>query len=115
MKSRGKINLVLDFLMFLIILAVFFVKGEFHETLAYTLGAMLILHLVLHWSQIKALYFQLIPQKKYQYLCGALAVAAIAAILTMPLYVTTNDRGPGGEFGQHNYGDFGPQGNQNSN
>ncbi|MBP1761164.1 MAG: hypothetical protein H6Q64_706 [Firmicutes bacterium] len=115
MKSRGKINLILDFVMFLIILAIFFVKGEFHEALAYTLGAMLIFHLVLHWKQVKVLFNQLIPQRKYQYLCGALAVAAVVAILTMPLYITTNDRGPGGEFGRHNYEDFGPRGNQNSN
>jgi len=48
-------------------------------------------------------------------LAGIVAVASIAAILTMPLYVTTDEHGPGGEFGQHNYGDFSPRGNQNSN
>ncbi|HPT69077.1 MAG TPA: hypothetical protein PKW50_02950 [Syntrophomonas sp.] len=115
MKNNGKINLVLDFVMFLFILAIFFVKGEFHEALAYILGAMLILHLVLHWKQIKVLYCQLIPQQKYRYLAGIVAVASIAAILTMPLYVTTDEHGPGGEFGQHRFQqnvDFGPQGNQ---
>jgi hypothetical protein len=115
MKNRGKINLVFDFIMLLTILALFIIKGQFHETLAYTLGAMVILHIALHWKQIKALFLQLVPQKKYRYITGFLAVAAVASILTMPLYIQTNDRGHGGEFGQHRFqqnGEFNPGGNQ---
>lgn len=55
MKNKGKINVVLDMLMFAVMLAIFCVKGEIHEALAYTIGSMLILHIVLHWPQIKAL------------------------------------------------------------
>lgn len=93
MKNRGKTNLILDFLMFLAMLAIFCVKGETHETLAYTVGGLIILHIVLHWKQIKVLYRQLIPQTRYQYLAGLVAAAAIAAVLTMPLYVTSDGYG----------------------
>ena len=101
MKNKGKFNLILDFTMFLFILAIFCVKGEIHETLAYTLGGLLILHIVLHWKQIKVLYRQLIPQSRYQYLFGFLAVAAIVAVLTMPLYVTVDSQGYNGN--DHGY------------
>ncbi len=103
MRNNGKINIVLDFMMLLTMLAIFFVKGEFHEMLAYTLGAMLIAHIVLHWKQIKVLLRQLIPQRKYQYLGALLAAAAITAIVTMPLYIPMDGPGHGGEGSQHRY------------
>lgn len=93
MKNRGKFNLVVDFTMFLFILAIFSVKGGIHEALAYTLGGLLILHIVLHWKQIKVLYRQLIPQSRYQYLFGFLAAAAVVAVLTMSLHVNGDGHG----------------------
>jgi len=98
LKNKGKINIVLDFLMLLVMLAIFCVKGEFHEALAYTLGGMLILHIVLHWQQIKALYRQLLPEVGYQRLGAVLIGILVITILTMPLYLTTT--GPG-EEGHH--------------
>ncbi len=93
MKNKGKINVVLDLLIFLVMLAIFCVKGDLHETLAYTLGGLLILHIVLHWQQFKAMYRNLIPEARYQNLVAGLTVMAIIAILTMPLYLTVD--GPG--------------------
>lgn len=55
MKNKAKINVVLDLLMFMVMLAIFCIKGEIHETLAYTIGSLLILHIALHWQQIKVL------------------------------------------------------------
>jgi len=60
MKNKSKINVVLDLLMFLIMLAIFCVKGELHEGLAYTIGGLLILHIVLHWQQFKVMFGKLI-------------------------------------------------------
>ena len=97
MKNRGKVNLILNLIMFITMLTLFCVKGEIHETLAYTLGGLLILHIVLHWKQIKVLYRQLIPQIRYQYLVGFLAAAAIVAVLTMPLYVNGDSQGYNGD------------------
>ncbi|MGE5390020.1 MAG: hypothetical protein ACM3PE_03040 [Deltaproteobacteria bacterium] len=99
MKNKGKINLVLDLVMFLGMLGLFFVKGEFHETLAYTLGGLLILHIVLHWQQIKVMYRQLLPETSHQVLGGAVVVALIAAILTMPIYLPATGEGNRGAFG----------------
>lgn len=115
MKNRNKTNLILDFLMFLTMLAIFCVKGEIHEILAYTIGGLVVLHLVLHWKQMKVMFKQLIPQTNYQYLAGILAVAAIAAVLTMPLYISQDESrdfiehgayGGHGERGQYGPPDF---------
>ncbi|NLW90845.1 MAG: hypothetical protein GXY34_04520 [Syntrophomonadaceae bacterium] len=87
MKNKGKINLVLDFVMFLAMLGLFFIKGESHETLAYSLGGLLILHIVLHWQQIKVMYRQLLPETSHRVVGGAVMAVLIAAILTMPMYL----------------------------
>lgn len=99
MKNKGKINVVLDLLMFLMMLAIFCVKGDLHETLAYTIGGLLILHIVLHWQQFQAMYRKLIPEPRYQHLAAILTAVAIIAILTMPLYLTVDDPRPNGHFG----------------
>jgi len=108
MKNRNKTNLILDFLMFLTMLAIFCVKGEIHEALAYTIGALVVVHLVLHWKQIKVMFKQLIPQTSYQYMAGILALAAIAAVLAMPLYISQDGSGDFGERGA--YGEPGERG-----
>lgn len=99
MKNKGKINLILDLLMFLVMLAIFFVKGEFHETLAYTIGALLILHIVLHWKQFMAMYRKCIPESNIRNLVSFLIAAAIIAIVTMPLYLNTEGAGRGEHHG----------------
>lgn len=99
MKNKGKINIVLDLVMLLVMMGLFFVKGESHETLAYSLGGLLILHIVLHWKQIKAMYRQLLPKTSHQIVGGAVIVALIAAVLTMPLYLPGSVEGNRGEFG----------------
>lgn len=93
MKNRGKINLILDLLMFLLMLAIFFVKGEFHETLAYTMGGLLILHIGLHWQQFTVMFRKFIPEMKVRYLVITLLAAAVVAILTMPLYLNLEGEG----------------------
>jgi len=99
-KNRGKINIVLDFIMLLVILGLFFVKGEIHETLAYTLGGMLILHIVLHWQMIKVLYRQLLPEPSQRVAGGVIMAALIVGVLTMPIYLPAT--------GERNHGEYGP-------
>jgi len=101
MKNRGKINLVLDFIIFLCMLGLFFVKGEFHESLAYTVGSLLIAHIVLHWQQIKVMYRQLLPKSSHRVLGGVVIAALILAVLSMPMYLNTGERG---------HGEYGPPG-----
>jgi len=100
MKNRGKINIVLDFIIFLGMLGLFFVKGESHETLAYTVGSLLIVHIVLHWQQIKALYRQLLPESSQRVAGGVVITALIIAILTLPMYLPSAGEGNrGGKYG----------------
>lgn len=51
MKSKGKWNTVLDIVMLVVMLAVFCIKGQYHESLAYTIGLLAALHIALHWKQ----------------------------------------------------------------
>jgi len=81
-------------------LGLFFVKGESHETLAYTVGTLLIVHIVLHWQQIKVLYRQLLPESSQRVVGGVVITALIIAILTMPMYL------PG--TGERGHGEYGP-------
>ncbi len=100
MKNKGKINIVLDFIMFLAMLGLFFVKGEFHETLAYTVGSLIILHIILHWQQIKALFRQLLPSTSQQVMGIILIIVLVVGILTMPIYLPNTGKRGHGEFGR---------------
>ncbi|MEQ8174104.1 MAG: hypothetical protein ABRQ26_03460 [Syntrophomonadaceae bacterium] len=51
MKSKNKWNTVLDLILFVVMLAVFCIKGQYHEPLAYTIGLLAALHIILHWKQ----------------------------------------------------------------
>ncbi|MGE5396781.1 MAG: hypothetical protein ACM3MK_04515 [Chitinophagales bacterium] len=94
--NKTKVNTVIDLILFVIILSIFFMKGEFHEALAYTLGTLVIVHIVLHWKQFTAMFRNLIPDKTPRVLVGVLIGAIILAILTSPLYLSgsrmDNDR-----------------------
>ncbi|WP_157048990.1 hypothetical protein [Syntrophomonas palmitatica] len=100
MKNKGKFNIILDFLMFLVMLGLFFVKGEYHETLAYTVGGLIVLHIILHWPQIKALYRQLLPSTTQQILGIILIVVLAVGIITMPMYLPNAGERGHGEFGR---------------
>ena len=86
MTNRSKRNTVLDIILFLLMLAVFSITGEYHKPLAITFGVLLILHTVWHWQQFKIMYRQLIPDRTYRYLVNALIAILITAVVTLPLY-----------------------------
>lgn len=96
MKKKD-VNTVLDIVIFLLMLALFFMKGDLHETLAYTLGVLIIAHIVLHWKQFKGLYTQLIPGATYQILTAAVISVLVVGILTAPLYLSGAREGPHGD------------------
>jgi hypothetical protein len=56
MRRKGKFNTVLDIILLLVMLAVFCIKGQYHESLAYTLGALVTLHIVWHWKQYRIMF-----------------------------------------------------------
>lgn len=87
MLKKGNHNAILDLIMALIMLGLFNIKGGLHETLAYTIGGLLIVHIVWHWQQFKVMYRRLIPEVRYQRLVAALTGILVIAILTMPLYM----------------------------
>jgi hypothetical protein len=93
-------NIILDTLMFAVMLSLYFVKGSLHETLAYTLGIFTLIHFIWHWKQFKAMYCHLIPKLAYRYLVGTVTAILLAAVLTSPLYLTSDERpGHGGGYG----------------
>lgn len=89
-KTRNKVNIVLDMIMVLIILPIFMVKGAYHETLGYTLGAVVILHIILHWNQIKVMFRQLVPEPKARVVGVVMFVALVAFVLSLPAVLPNN-------------------------
>lgn len=63
MKNKGKCNTVLDIVLFLVMLAVFCIKGQYHEPLAYIIGALVTLHIVWHWKQFCIMFKKSIGNK----------------------------------------------------
>lgn len=97
MKKKD-LNTILDIIIFLLMLCLFFMKGGLHETLAYTLGILIIVHIALHWKQFKALYAQLIPGSANQILTAVIISLLVAGILTSPLYLSgAREGGPRGD------------------
>lgn len=99
-NNLGNRNVILDLVMFLVMLSLFFIEHGPHEIIAYALGLLVILHFIWHWKQFKAMYCQLIPKTAYRYLVGAFAGILLAAVLAAPLYLTINEQAGHG----HGYG-----------
>ncbi|MGE5404269.1 MAG: hypothetical protein ACM3PP_04960 [Candidatus Saccharibacteria bacterium] len=89
--NKAKVNTVLDILLFIVLLGIYFVKGGMHETLGYTLGALMVLHVALHWKQFKAMYRHLIPKPGYQKLVAGLVGILVVAVIVGSSYLP-NDR-----------------------
>ncbi len=102
-KNIGNNNIILDIVMFLVMLAIYFIKGDLHETLAYTIGGLLILHIVLHWQQFQVMYRRLIPEVRYQQLVAIFTGVLVVVILTMPLYMKVDGPGQNGGPPDRNY------------
>ncbi len=51
-----KRNLYIDCLMFLILCGIFTVRGEMHEFFGTFLGILVIVHIILHWKQLKVMF-----------------------------------------------------------
>lgn len=107
MLKKSNSNAILDIIMALVMLGLFNIKGGLHETLAYLIGGLVILHIVWHWQQFKVMYRRLIPEVRYQRLVAVLAGILVVAILTAPLYMDVGSyehmegQGRPGEFGPH--------------
>lgn len=102
--NKTKTNTIVDMLIFILMLSLFFSKGDMHETTAYILGGCIILHMVMHWDQFKAMYRKLIPDLKFQVVIGVLVAALAIAAAAMPSYLQVGGdreemRGPG--YGYH--------------
>lgn len=106
MFKKGNSNAILDIIMALVMLGLFNIKGELHETLAYLIGGLLILHIVWHWQQFKVMYRRLIPEVRYQRLVAVLTGILAVAILTAPLYMDLG--GYGHMEGHGRPGELGP-------
>ncbi|MGE5417944.1 MAG: hypothetical protein ACM3UZ_14495 [Acidobacteriota bacterium] len=89
--NKAKVNTALDILLFVVLLGIYFVKGGMHEALGYTLGALMVLHVTLHWKQFKAMYCHLIPRPVYQKLVAGLIGVLVVAVLVGSSYLP-NDR-----------------------
>lgn len=111
-KNIGNKNVILDILMFLVMLFLFIGGGGVHEILAWTIGILSLVHIAWHWKQFKIMYGQLLPDKHYRYLVGALTALLLAAVLVSPAYLpireTSHDHGgprhgntAGGPRGHH--------------
>lgn len=85
MKLKSKFNLIIDVLMFLFLLPVFFGRGHFHEVFGWITGCLFIIHILLHWVQIKCLLSAWFPKKSIQILITTIfiVVSVIAVFLTM--------------------------------
>ncbi len=92
-NNKILINTILDIVLFVMMISIFTVKGELHETIAYTLGILMTFHVALHWKHFSSMYHQLIPESKYQKLAAILIGALVVGILATPLYLPNNDRG----------------------
>ncbi|MDD2620145.1 MAG: hypothetical protein PHC92_05710 [Syntrophomonadaceae bacterium] len=110
-NSNQNTNTIIDIVMFLVMLAIFCVEGELHESLGYMMGGLTIVHIALHWRQFKVMYCRLIPEVRYQRLAALFTAILVIAILTMPLYMNVGDSGMG-DHGRD--GDFGPTGRYHS-
>lgn len=109
-KNIGNKNVILDILMFLAMLALFIIEGGVHETLAWTIGLLSLVHIVWHWKQFKIMYCQLLPDTYYRYLVGALTVVLLAAVLAAPTYLTIGETGHGHGGPPPGYAAGGPRG-----
>ncbi len=106
--NKAKLNLVIDAIMFVIMLSIFTIKGEMHEAFAYTLGVLVISHIVMHWKQIRVMYRQLIPGAWAQKLVAALFLILTAAVLLIPCFYPSANGPNGNQFrGASPYGNHG--------
>lgn len=98
--TRAKINTILDIILLLVLIPIFFIKGSIHHTLAYILAGMVALHIILHWRQFMAMYCKLIPSLWYRWAVSAVLVILIAAAFIIPGYLPHNGPGADGFHGR---------------
>jgi len=87
-------------IMTLVIVGIFLVKGGTHETLGYTLGILVTVHVILHWKQIKIMYCQMLPDSTIQITVLVIFVLLLVSLFSWPGLTPQNERhGPGGKGG----------------
>ena len=99
-KSKNHINIILDMIMTLVIIGIFLVKGDTHESFGYTLGILVTIHVILHWKQIKIMYCQMLPDSISQITVLVIFVFLLVSIFSLPGLMPQNEqRGHGGPGG----------------
>lgn len=73
--------------------------GTIHLYVAFALLGLLMLHIVLHWSQIVAIFRRLVPGQVSRRAVAVAFAIACAALLAFPLFVKPEISGAGGERG----------------
>lgn len=100
--NKTKVNTVVDMLIFILMLSLFFSSGKVHETTAYILGGCIVFHIAMHWAQFKVMYRKLLPDLKAQVVIGILvAVLAVASIVLLGGQGHEGMRGRGPGYGYH--------------
>jgi hypothetical protein len=93
-KNANTTNLILDIILTLTIILIFSVKGDLHESFGYTLGLLVLAHIVLHWAQIKVMYRQLIPDTTVQVVSLAIFILLVASMFLIPGLLPQDDSRP---------------------
>ena len=72
--------------------------GDLHLYLAFTLLALLVLHLILHWQQILGLFHRLVPDSRRRYRLALIFLLLSLLLIYFPFLITPDStaRGRGG-------------------
>jgi hypothetical protein len=76
--------------------------GDIHLYLAFFLLGLLVLHIILHWSQILGLFQRLVPNPRQRYRIALIFLLLSLLLIYFPFLITPDSkaRGPGGRRSQ---------------
>jgi hypothetical protein len=85
--------------------------GDIHFYLALAFLALLVLHIILHWSQILGLFHNLIPDEASRFKVFIVFVIVSVLLISFPFWITPERQPRGGGRGRHRsqVGVSGPQ------
>jgi len=70
--------------------------GDIHLYLAFTLLSLLVLHIILHWSQILGLFHRLVPDSGRRYLIAVIFLVLSLLLICFPFLITPDKEAPRG-------------------
>ncbi|MDD4663654.1 MAG: hypothetical protein PHD83_03185 [Caldisericia bacterium] len=85
MKQKSKVNLLIDLILICILFPVLFARGDVHHVLGQLFGILLIVHIILHGSQIFCLIRTWIPSIKIRiaFICVFCVVCIAFTVLSI--------------------------------